>query len=244
MKKRKDKLTVKFMKKTKDNKLTNKTKDDKLTVKDLYKESWECRNFEIDHLWQRSIFLAVFLLAIAAGYGTFVNDHLKEFLPATEDKKELSPLIFHGISLALCLLGIVFSQLWIMMAKGSKRWYECYEASISKFYNNIHYKLFTKKTIDLIKQKKIPFFGNLEERDINDSLLNVKGGYFSVSKVNIFIGQITGFVWIILAGVHLYFLFPQVEKSWLICVLLFVCFVSTFSFLTTFLISSFTRSGD
>ena len=243
MKKRKDKLTVKFMKKTKDNKLTNKTEDNKLTVKDLYKESWECRNFEIDHLWQRSIFLAVFLLAIAAGYGTFVNDHLKEFLPSPKTTKELSPLIFHGISLALCLLGIVFSQLWIMMAKGSKRWYERYEASISKFYNNIHYKLFTKKTIDLIKQKKIPFFGNLEERDINDSLLSVKGGNFSVSKVNIFIGQITGFVWIILASVHVYFLFPQVEKSWLICVL-FVCFVLTFSFLTTFLISCFTRSGD
>ena len=232
------------MKKTKDNKLTNKTKDDKLTVKDLYKEFWECRNFEIDHLWQRSIFLAVFLLAIAAGYGTFVNDHLKEFLPSPEATKESSPLIFfHGISLALCLLGIVFSQLWIMMAKGSKRWYERYEASISSFYNNIHYKLFTKKTIDLIKQKKIPFFGNLEERDINDSLLSVKGGYFSVSKVNIFIGQITGFVWIILASVHVHFLFPQVEKSWLIYGL-FVCFVLTFSILTTFLISCFTRSED
>ena len=238
------------MNETEDNKLTNKTKDDKLTVKDLYKESWKCLNFELDHLWQRSIFLAVFLLAIAAGYGTFVNDHLKEFLPSPKTTKESSPLIFHGISLALCLLGIVFSQLWIMMAKGSKRWYERYEASISRFYNNIHcsiedihYNLFTQKTIDLIKQKKIPVFGMLEERDINDSLLSVKGGYFSVSKVNIFIGQITGFVWIILAGVHLYFLFPQVEKSWLIYGL-FVCFVSTFSFLTTFLISRFTRSGD
>ena len=61
------------MNETKDNKLAvkfmNETEDNKLTVKDLYKEFWECRNFEIDHLWQRSIFLAVFLLAIAAGYG-------------------------------------------------------------------------------------------------------------------------------------------------------------------------------
>lgn len=226
------------------------TEDNKLTVKDLYKEFWECRNFEIDHLWQRSIFLAVFLLAIAAGYGTFVNDHLKDISPSPEATKELSPLIFHGISLALCLLGIVFSQLWIMMAKGSKRWYECYEAAISSFYDNIHcsiedihYNLFTQETIDLIKQKKIPVFGKLEERDINDSLLSAKGGNFSVSKVNIFIGQITGFVWIILASVHVHFLFPQVEKSWLIYGL-FVCFVLTFSFLTTFLISCFTRSGD
>ena len=227
-----------------------KRKDNKLAAKDLYKESWKCRNFEIDHLWQRSIFLAVFLLAIAAGYGTFVNDHLKEFLPPPKTTKESSLLIFHGISLALCLLGIVFSQLWIMMAKGSKRWYERYELAISSFYNNIHcsiedihHNLFTQKTIDLIKQKKIPVFGMLEERDINDSLLSTKGGNFSVSKVNIFIGQITGFVWIILAGVHLYFLFRQVEKSWLIYGL-FVCFVSTFSYIATVIISCFTRSED
>ena len=56
--------------------------DNKLTVKDLYKEFWECRNFEIDYLRLRSIFLAVFLLAIAAGYGIFVNDHLKEIPPS------------------------------------------------------------------------------------------------------------------------------------------------------------------
>ena len=221
-----------------------------LTVKDLYKEFWECRNFEIDHLWQRSVFLAVFLLAIAAGYGTFANDHLKDILSCPETPNKLSPFIFHGICLALCLLGIIFSQLWIMMAKGSKRWYESYEAAISTFYNNIHcriedihYKLFAQETIDLIKRKKIPVFGKLEKRDIDDSLLSAKGGNFSVSKVNIFIGQITGFVWIVLAIVHVYFLFPQVEKSWLICGL-FVCFILTFSFLTTFLISCLTYSGD
>ena len=219
------------------------TEDNKLTVKDLYKEFWACRNFEIDHLWQRSIFLAVFLLAIAAGYGTFVNDHLKDISLSPEATKELSPLIFHGISLALCLLGIVFSQLWIMMAKGSKRWYECYEAAISSFYDNIHYNLFNQETKNLIEKDKISYFGNLKKRDINDSLLSAKGGNFSVSKVNIFIGQITGFVWIVLAIVHVYFLFPQVEKSWLICGL-FVCFILTFSFLTTFLISCLTYSGD
>ncbi|MGP1457828.1 MAG: RipA family octameric membrane protein [Treponema sp.] len=225
----------------------NGTEDNKLTVKDLYKEFWECRNFEIDHLWQRSVFLAVFLLAIAAGYGTFANDHLKEILscPETTNNNKLSPFIFHGICLALCLLGIIFSQLWIMMAKGSKRWYESYEAAISTFYNNIHYNLFTQETRNLIEKEKISYFGNLEERDIDDSLLSTKGGNFSVSKVNIFIGQITGLVWIVLAGVHVYFLLPQVEtpKPWWNYALS-VCFASTFSFLTTFLISCFTRSGD
>ena len=92
----------------------------------------------ITFLWterQRSIFLAVFLLAIAAGYGTFVNDHLKEISPSPETTNELSPLIFYSISRALCLLGIIFCQLWIMMAKGPKCWYERYDASISSFYN-------------------------------------------------------------------------------------------------------------
>ena len=73
--------------------------DNKLTVKDLYKEFWECRNFEIDYLRLRSIFLAVFLLAIAAGYGIFVNDHLKEIPPSPETIMNCPRLFFTSSAL-------------------------------------------------------------------------------------------------------------------------------------------------
>ena len=51
-----------------------KKKDDEafITPKDAYKRAWTCRDFELSHLWQRSVFLAVFLIAIAGAYGTLL----------------------------------------------------------------------------------------------------------------------------------------------------------------------------
>ena len=43
--------------------------ESKLTAKDFYNEMWHCRDFELSHLWQRSVFLGAFMLAIATGYG-------------------------------------------------------------------------------------------------------------------------------------------------------------------------------
>ena len=40
-----------------------------LTPSKKHEEVWACRNFEISNLWQRSVFLGTFMLAIAAGYG-------------------------------------------------------------------------------------------------------------------------------------------------------------------------------
>ena len=51
---------------------------DELTERELYQELWQGRDFEINHLWQRSIFLGAFMVAIAAGYGGLVNEHFKE----------------------------------------------------------------------------------------------------------------------------------------------------------------------
>ena len=33
----------------------------KLTSKDIYRAYWHCRDFEITHLWQRSVFLTAFI---------------------------------------------------------------------------------------------------------------------------------------------------------------------------------------
>lgn len=47
-----------------------------LTPKKIYEEVWACRNFEISNLWQRSVFLGTFMLAIAAGYGVLASNML------------------------------------------------------------------------------------------------------------------------------------------------------------------------
>ena len=40
---------------------------DKITKKEIYEELWKGRDFEINHLWQRSIFLATFMVGITTG---------------------------------------------------------------------------------------------------------------------------------------------------------------------------------
>lgn len=198
---------------------------DKLfSLKDLYEELFKCRDFEIDHLWQRSVFLGAFLLAVAAGYGTFVNAHIADIAKNGEESK-ISSECFHGICLGLAGLGIVFSQLWIMMAKGSKRWQEKFEKAIWFFYGEESSKkikecLFEKEVVNMIELESIPFFGNLDDKDLSNSLISTKGGVYSVSRINIIIGQVSCFAWMILAGIHFYktlgFIYKDVSSTiWL-----------------------------
>ena len=53
----------------------------KFTTKDLYKELFHCRDFELQHLWQRSIFLAGFMVALFTLYGSFLGNRLNENEP-------------------------------------------------------------------------------------------------------------------------------------------------------------------
>lgn len=104
------------------------SEESKFSVKYLYNELWRCRDFEISHLWQRSVFLAVFMLAIAAAYG---NLAVKILIPDTSNPSCTNSPLVQGALLGLCLLGIIFSMLWIMMAKGSKMYFEKFENSIN-----------------------------------------------------------------------------------------------------------------
>lgn len=167
-----------------------------LSYNDLYKEVWEGRNFEISHLWQRSVFLATFMLAIMAGYGTLLLELLKVESSCTATK-------YHLVAVVLCYLGYIFSLLWVMMAKGSKFWYERYERAISVFVKN-----------RIEKNSFVPYHGNLPNPyKMNDSVLNTSAGYYSVSKINICIGIIGLFAWSIINVVHSVFFFLNICKN-------------------------------
>lgn len=161
-----------------------------ITPKKLYKEAWECRNFEISHLWQRSIFLGAFLLAIAGGYG---NTLLKVYVPESPITNFWkSQLILYG----LCWLGIVFSFLWIMMAKGSKYWYERYEANICYFQEK-----FISSEVDA----DVPYYGEnskIEHNKLSQNIFSTKPAHYSVSKVNICIGIVSLVAWSFLCMIH------------------------------------------
>lgn len=161
------------------------------TIKDVYKELWAGREFELTHLWQRSVFLGVFMLAIAAGYG-----HVAEKIFFSNNVCKVT-FCQHLAAIALCYLGLSFSMLWVMMAKGSKYWSERYEASLTKMYEENRFGNELKNSD--------PYYSNLaklNDSEISDNLFSPLAGKYSVSRVNVSIGIIGIIAWSILNMIH------------------------------------------
>lgn len=201
-------------------------KDNGYSLRDVYKELWRGRDFEISHLWQRSVFLAVFMLAIAGAYGTYMmkmmfpeDSNTNKFLITstnieenktlkielkidnqtetdnvdenTKEKIITSEIYQKIVPIFLTYLGIVFSMMWVMMAKGSKRLYEEYERGIDKMIED---EIFNHAVDD----NYYPCHGNLpkvEKDKLSDCLFSVKAGDYSPSKINIAIGIATLIFW-------------------------------------------------
>lgn len=225
------------------------------TAMDIYEYLWKGRDFELEHLWQRSIFLAAFLFAVAALYTGYMKEFFIPKYTAVETQTEYSSgnfslcadmlllfknryivseqypkeitgtytvnktltqnkkdqtdtLVLHDITLfglipiAITLLGLVFSVLWITMAKGSKAWYELYESNIAAISGNKAFWEGVEHTNQELTNRfgkkqdsyKAYLFGNLENQNddpIDSRLFSVNAGPFSVSKVNTMIGIIS-----------------------------------------------------
>lgn len=181
----------------------------KITTKDIRDSLWRCRDFELSHLWQRSIFLTTILLLCFTGYGVVTM----KLFDNIEYVVGPSAYTLNNIALVLCLVNIVFSCLWIMMAKGSKAWYERYERAIDAFDYNDKYVNDEVIETGVNKYKKgiKPIGGfqysNLEGYDkpeIRDCIFSCKGGAYSPSKINIAIGQIAFVIWCLAFGIHYY----------------------------------------
>lgn len=181
----------------------------KITAKDIRDSLWRCRDFELSHLWQRSIFLTTILLLCFTGYGVVTM----KLFDSIEYIVGPSAYILNNIALVLCLVNIVFSCLWIMMAKGSKAWYERYERAIDAFdYNDEYVNDEVIKTGVKEYEKDVRPIGgfqytNLKDYDkpeIKDCIFSCKGGAYSPSKINIAIGQIAFVIWCLAFGTHYY----------------------------------------
>ena len=131
----------------------------KITRKDIHHKLWEARDFEISHLWQRSIFLATFIVLLFTAYFSVLDkaiDNKKEYNAYSyelstgnmlrtntsvisyeeenlSNKKLMTTIILEGI----CLMGFSFSTLWVCMARGSKYMYERIENGINTTYDDI-----------------------------------------------------------------------------------------------------------
>ncbi len=182
-----------------------------------WKMSWSKRDFELSHLWQRSIFITTFIVLVYTGYGAIWLNVLKsdtnsnQIINITKENSDneissntnkdykynsdnsISFMTANCISIFIAILGYTLSLLYIMMGKGSKFWYECYETLI----NNIEHKksegeFYVQSAGEYIKEKKI-----------NNSLLKREAGKYSVSKINIILGQISALVWLFILLMHI-----------------------------------------
>ena len=155
----------------------------------LRKTFYECRDFEINNLWQKSILLTTFFVLEFSVYGNIVS----KLLDVNSGAVQI--IIFQEICSVLSIVGVVFSFIWIMMAKGSKAWYELYETAIC--------------TIEQDKRIKIPrqyVMGEVYgEQPIDSNVFSNKAGSYSPSKLNIVVGRVFLIIWTAIFAIHTIF---------------------------------------
>ncbi|MWV63174.1 hypothetical protein DCO58_00260 [Helicobacter saguini] len=156
---------------------------------EVWKRLWASRDFELQHFWQRSIFLTAFLVLGFTAYGSFQGVFLGKFFEnkIVLDSKEF--VICNLISIFLCCVNAVLSMLWIMMTKGSKNAYEVYENALESIL--IPYAL---------KRANV----KLNSSNVSKSpcILKLNAYRYSVSKINIFLGVFSLFIFSLLGGFH------------------------------------------
>lgn len=163
--------------------------NNKVLLKEVRADFYRLRDFEIKHLWQRSVFLTAFLVLCFTGYGYSLSRMLDG---VCENTCEIKTLLLHEIACGISLLGITFSIIWIMMAKGSKAWYEVYERRI----------LDIESDIDLKISEGYRMCSPAIPRQLDHKLFSTAAGKYSVSRLNIVIGIILLVTWLILWSIH------------------------------------------
>lgn len=176
----------------------DKSREGAIGYSDIYKGLWKCRDFELAHYWQRSVFLTAFLLACYAGYGALIAQY------ATAEKGRLPFVAMNGIAFGICIVGILLSLLWIMMAKGSKAWYEIYEAAINAFVERYDMsKNAFEGDLSRVAGFNIRDALEFEKPELSDWLWNSDGGRYSVSRINVALGHLSAVMWFGFALVHI-----------------------------------------
>lgn len=232
-------------------------KDEKVSKHDLYEKLWQSRDFEINHLWQRSIFLGTFIVIFFTVYFNL----FKFYISAEGECPKSVPScdMFIIIQSIVCLFGFCFAVLWVCMARGSKYMYENHEGGI----NDSHWNGFFTEGLsndtkrddyeDMLNSgfgKKIPRHGQLPMENFNNRLISLRGGLFSSSKINVFIGYIFMFAWVLLAMFNWLFLFflETGKLSFLSCIKNLPCLLQLalmlFIFLCAWVVISYNVLSD
>lgn len=216
---------------------------------DLFRRYWKCRNFELQNLWQRSIFLATFLVLCFTGYGFFFVHAFFDGSKVILFDMTVNLVPAHIIAASIALTGIVMSALWTCMAKGSKAWYEVYEHSIKVLEKQPGFtrsSFLREHGIGCFEQEKMPGYWDEnpnEKKQFDSSVFSLKGGVFSPSKINIIIGPICFLIFCVLFLLHVFACFVGGVIAFVVSVLLGVL-VAIFSLKNLSLRSSVLENKD
>lgn len=210
----------------------------KLTSKDIYRAYWHCRDFEITHLWQRSVFLTAFIVLCFSAYGCLAADMLSALRMPTDTPSDTYWLIAHGAAIFISLIGTALSLLWIMMAKASKAWAEVYECAIAAYEEDDNYinEMEVQNKIGSFQFDNLKDFKTkINEKEFSGCILKPEGGAYSPSKINWAIGSVTLCIWTLLILLHIVGAYC-VEVCWGIGLILIsvVCYVLLFVVLIFF----------
>lgn len=216
-----------------------------LSMSDFYNEVQRGRELELKNLWQRSIMLMTFFVIFFTAYATLAGKVIEIASGGERDVR-----LFNIPLLAIAICGLIVSIFWIQMAKGSKLWYEKFEASVDYFVKKQIAFDESVKLYDYEQELKnnkldcytqlLPKHGHLCDKiAVNDSLFSPAAGEYSVSKINIGIGLFGFICWSSLAVFHIAFMLCAcLIKSVIISILVFVIAIAMF------FISGYTYSGN
>lgn len=162
----------------------------KISCIDVYSTLWKCRDLEISMLWTRLTLLGAFMALTYAGYGTLIFKGLEGVRNWAH---------FNLVAVGACSFGFLFSLLWTVTAKGSKAWFERYEAMLG--YVQETYKangLFDVSGDDNLILSYLDYAKPCvlrRVRPVDANLLSQLAGAYSVSKIPIVIGQVSMIAW-------------------------------------------------
>ncbi|WP_462353605.1 RipA family octameric membrane protein [Alistipes timonensis] len=168
--------------------MLNASNSNEVSLKELREGFYKCRSFEVLNLWRRSFLLSVFQFLCFTLYGVFAS-RLLDAGPAAAN-----PLVVNEIACAAALLGMSFAFIWIMMAKGSKAWYEVYERYI--------FEIEREETDGLKIPERYRLGALCRPWEMNSNLFSKKAGRYSPSRLNITIGTVLMTAWFVIFLLH------------------------------------------
>lgn len=163
---------------------------EQIRIHEIYKSLWTCRDLEIKMLWTRLTLLGAFMGLTYAGYGALI-------LQSLDGVRNWE--VFNLVAIGASAFGFLFSILWTTTAKGSKAWFERYEAMLVYFQKTYkEHGLFESVPDEELILSYLDFDKRCIRRHlqpVDRNLLSQHAGAYSVSKIPIVMGQVSMLAW-------------------------------------------------